>query len=242
MELIIITVLVASNLWLISRFLKKADNPDPEKKTGTPTTPPAEVQTKTALPEPASESIIGESTIDMNEVRELIKASVLKQVKDEIVRVVQELTKPEDVGLPPEDEEPAEQSKPPIPTIPQEKLDEVFTNRSVSETLGEELPPHEPVTEGHDFNSLETAVRVAKDEPHTPEEAAIAKDAMSAIKGTAIDERLSLDPKVRTKILTIYYGDEDEPLNEETIANKKVVFSGTIDTFDVDKLNLNILT
>lgn len=34
MELIIITVLVASNLWLISRFLKKADNPDPEKKNG----------------------------------------------------------------------------------------------------------------------------------------------------------------------------------------------------------------
>lgn len=242
MELIIITALVASNLWLISRFLKKADNPDPEKKSEDSIQTPAEVQTKTAQPEPVSESIIGESTIDMNEVRELIKVSVLKQVKEEVVRIVQELTNPEDVGLPTEDYEPDEQSKPSIPTISQEKLDEVFSNRTVSETLGDELPPHEPVTEGHDFNSLETAVRVAKDEPHTPEEAAIAKDAISAIKGTAIEERLSLDPKVRTKILTIYYGDEDETLNEENIAKKKVVFSGTIDTFDVDKLNLNILT
>lgn len=44
------------------------------------------------------------------------------------------------------------------------------------------------------------------------------------------------------RILSIIYGDEDEPLTKEVIAKKKVVYSKTIDTVDIDRINLNILT
>lgn len=239
MEYILILTLLASNIFLIGRFLKKADNKPP---TPTPVPPPTE-EKKTESPAPPSnddDTLITKSIVDLSRINALIeskvKAKVANMVDEMVERVVQEMTKPEDVGLPPEE---AEQ---PSPTIPQDKLDETFTHNTVSETLGGNPEPQEPQTGGHDFNSLESAVRVAKNEPHTPEEATAAKETLAEIQGTVIADRIALDPKVRTRMLSIIYGDKDEPLNEETIAKKKVVFSGTIDTFDVDKLNLNILT
>lgn len=239
MEYILILTLLASNIFLIGRFLKKADNKPPAP---TPDPPLAEEKKpESQVPPPNDEdTLITKSIVDLSRINALIeskvKAKVANMVDEMVERVVQEMTKPEDVGLPPE--EPEKSS----PTIPQDKLDETFTHNTVSETLGETPEPQEPQTDGHDFNSLESAVRVAKNEPHTPEEAAAAKETLAEIQGTVIADRIALDPKVRTRMLSIIYGDKDEPLNEETIAKKKVVFSGTIDTFDVDKLNLNILT
>lgn len=239
MEYILILTLLTSNIFLIGRFLKKADNKPPAP---TPDSPPIEVKkTESPTPPPKDEdTLITKSIVDLSRINALIeskvKAKVANMVDEMVERVVQEMTKPEDVGLPPEEPEQ------PSPTIPQDKLDEVFTHKTVSETSGENPEPQEPQTGGHDFNSLESAVRVAKNETHTPEEAAAAKETLADIQGTVIADRIALDPKVRTRMLSIIYGDKDEPLNEETIAKKKVVFSGTIDTFDVDKLNLNILT
>lgn len=239
MEYILILTLLASNIFLIGRFLKKADN---KPQAPTSDSPTAEDK-KTERPAPPSndeDTLITKSIVDLSRINALIeskvKAKVANMVDEMVERVVQEMTKPEDVGLPPEEPEQ------PSPTIPQDKLDETFTHNTVSETLGENPEPQEPQTGGHDFNSLESAVRVAKNEPHTPEEAAAAKETLADIQGTVIADRIALDPKVRTRMLSIIYGDKDEPLNEETIAKKKVMFSGTIDTFDVDKLNLNILT
>lgn len=239
MEYILILTLLASNIFLIGRFLKKADNKPPAP---TPDSPPTE-EKKPGSPAPPpndEDTLITKSIVDLSRINALIeskvKAKVANMVDEMVERVVQEMTKPEDVGLPPEEAEK------PSPTIPQDKLDETFTHNTVSETLGENPEPQEPQTGGHDFNSLESAVRVAKNEPHTPEEAAAAKETLAEIQGTVIADRIALDPKVRTRMLSIIYGDKYEPLNEETIAKKKVVFSGTIDTFDVDKLNLNILT
>lgn len=239
MEYILILTLLASNIFLIGRFLKKADNKPPAP---TPDPPLAEKKKpESQVPPPNDEdTLITKSIVDLSRINALIeskvKAKVANMVDEMVERVVQEMTKPEDVGLPPEEPEQ------PSPTIPQDKLDETFTHNTVSETLGETPKPQEPQTGGHDFNSLESAVRVAKNEPHTPEEAVAAKKTLADIQGTVIADRIALDPKVRTRMLSIIYGDKDEPLNEETIAKKKVVFSGTIDTFDVDKLNLNILT
>lgn len=239
MKYILILTLLASNIFLIGRFLKKAD---PKPPAPTPESPPTEAKkTESPAPPPNDEdTLITKSIVDLSRINALIeakvKAKVANMVDEMVERVVQEMTKPEDVGLPPEEPEQ------PSPTIPQDKLDETFTHNTVSETLGENPEPQEPQTGGHDFNSLESAVRVAKNEPHTPEEAAAAKETLADIQGTVIADRIALDPKVRTRMLSIIYGDKDEPLNEETIAKKKVVFSGTIDTFDVDKLNLNILT
>ena len=237
MEVLLIVALLASNIYLIGKVLKKpAKGQPPAPATNTEDTP------STALSEPDDDSLLGRSHYDMDRLNALIDAKVnsrLDEKFDEIVtRVKTELTSPEDVGLSPEE---PEQTKPPK-TIPQEKLDEVFTHHSVDESLGNAPEITERQTGGQDFKALESAVRVAKDEPHTPEEAAAAKETLKEIQGTVIEERLSLDPKVRTRILSIIYSDEDEPLTKEVIAKKKVVYSKTIDTVDIDQINLNILT
>lgn len=237
MELLVIIALLASNLFLIGRVLKKNDTAT--GKTGTPApneSPPIQQNTD-------ADDLVGRSHVDINHINALIDAKVNSKVEekvDEIVtRVKTELTSPEDVGLPTEE---SDKESSATATIPQEKLDEAFTHHSVGESFGESPLPHEPVPGGQDFKALESAVRVAKDEPHTPEEAAAARETLKEIEGTQLAERLSLDPKVRTRILTIIYGDEDEELSKEVIAKKKVVYSKTIDTFDVDQINLNILS
>lgn len=244
MELLLIALLLVSNIFLIGRFLKKSDNKPPASEPPSQTSP---TEDKKDCPAPAktddADSLITKSIVDLCRIQTLIeskvKARVANMVDEMVERAVLEMTKPEDVGLPPE--EPAPQ-KPVIPPIPQEQLDKIFTHKTVSESMGEAPEPQEPQDGGHDFNALESAVRVAKDEPHTPEEAAAAKEILTQIQGTQIADHIALDPKVRTRMLSIIYGNPDEPINEKTISNKKVVYSGTIDTFDVDKINLNILT
>lgn len=244
MELLLIALLLVSNLFLIGRFLKKSESKPPSAESSPPS-PPAEDKNETSAPARSddSDSLISKSIVDLSRIQSLIeskvKARVANMVDEMVERAVLEMTKPEDVGLPPEDPAP---QKPEIPPIPKEELDQIFTHKTVSESMGDVPELQEPQDGGHDFNSLESAVRVAKDEPHTPEEAAAAKETLAQIQGTEISERIALDPKVRTRMLAIIYGDSDEPLNKETISKKKVVYSGTIDTFDVDKINLNILT
>ena len=240
MELPVIIALLASNIFLIGRVLKK-----PESTTTAESSPKAAEPFKVENVMPDADDLVGRSHVDMERINALIEAKVAaantKVTADieRLNRVVAELTRPEDVGMEPES---AEDSKSSILPIPQDKLDEVFTHHTVSESFGEPPVSQEPVTGGQDFKALESAVRVAKDEPHTPEEAAAAKQTLKEIEGTQLGDRISLDPKVRTRILTIVYSDEDEPLSKEVIAKKKVVFSKTIDTLDVDQINLNILS
>lgn len=237
MEVLLIVALLASNIYLIGKVLRKPAEGQPPASAANPEDAPSHASSG-----PDDDSLVGRSHYDMDRLNALIEAKVnsrLDEKVDEIVtRVKTELTSPEYVGLPPEEPEQPEPAK----TIPQEKLDEVFTHHSVDESLGNAPEITERQTGGQDFKALESAVRVAKDEPHTPEEAAAAKETLKEIQGTVIEERLSLDPKVRTRILSIIYSDEDEPISKEVIAKKKVVYSKTIDTVDIDQINLNILT
>lgn len=244
MELLLIALLLVSNLFLIGRFLKKSDNKPPASEPSPPVAAPEEGKVAAVPAKPDDEdSLISKSIVDLSRIQSLIeskvKARVANMVDEMVERAVFEMTKPEEVGLPPE--EPGQQ-KPAIPSIPKEELDKTFTHKTVSESMGESPETQEPQEGGHDFDALESAVRVAKDEPHTPEEAAAAKETLTQIQGTQIADHIALDPKVRTRMLSIIYGDPDEPITEDTISKKKVVYSGTIDTFDVDKINLNILT
>lgn len=240
MELLLIIALLASNIFLIVRILKKPD-------TNTEDNPPTQTENPSPVAGPAidEDDLVGRSHVDMERINALIDAKVaaantkVNADIERLNRVVEELTRPEDVEM---DSGDTDGSKAAIPPIPQSKLDEVFTHHTVGESFGEPPAPQEPVTGGQDFKALESAVRVAKDEPHTPEEAVAAKQTLKEIEGTQLGDRISLDPKVRTRILTIVYGDEDEPLSKEVIAKKKVVFSKTIDTLDVDRINLNILS
>lgn len=241
MEILVIIALLASNVLLIGMVLKK-----PNAKPGNEPPAVAEEQVPpSALSILDEDDLVGRSHVGMERINALIDAKVAaanSKVNAEIERlnqVVSELTRPEDVGL---DSENTEALGTPVSTIPQEKLDEAFTHHTVSESFGEFPVFQDPVIGGQNFKALESAVRVAKDEPHTPEEAAAARQTLKEIEGTQIEERLSLDPKVRTRILTIIYGDEDEELTREVLAKKNVIYSKTIDTFDIDQINLNILS
>ena len=97
--------------------------------------------------------LVGRSHYDMDRLNALIDAKVNSRVDekvDEIVtRIRTELTSPEDVGLPPEEPAQPEQEK----TIPQERLDEVFTHHTVGESFGDAPEITERQTGGQDFTA-----------------------------------------------------------------------------------------
>lgn len=237
MESIFLLALLASNIFLIKKLLDKPGEKQADKSPPETTTP-----SQPSTQENDDDSICGHSHVDMERINALHEAKMkaleekVEKMEETITRIESELTRPEDVGLPPEL---PEQSN---PQVPNEKLDEVFTHTTVSETTGDTPEPQEPNTDGDDFNTLESAVRVAKDLPHTPEEAQAAKETLAGLQGTKFEEQLQLDPEVRVRLLTIVFGDENENLSKEVIEKKKVVYTKTIDTTDVDQINLNILT
>ena len=247
METIFIIALLASNIWLISKIFKKPDNAaphqNPQESTPQPTPPTEDTQAETAEGGQASvrRVIAGESHLDMAQFEELINRAVKKAVPIAIT----EYTRLSDVKFADEPEGTEKQipdSAPATTTTNGNDLEKMFTHTTVGEMSGEVPEPDEPRTGGHGFKELETAVRVAKGAPHTSEEAKTAKVVLTDIQGTELGDRLTLDPNVRRRLFAIIYGYPDEPVNEETLANKKVVFSATLDTFNVDEINPNILS
>ena len=247
METIFIIALLVSNIWLISKIFKKPDNAaphqNPQESAPQPTSPTEDTQAETAEGGQTSvrRVIAGESHLDMAQFEELINRAVKKAVPIAIT----EYTRLSDVKFADEPEGTEKQtpdSTPATTTTNDNDLEKMFTHTTVGEMSGEVPEPDEPRTGGHGFKELETAVRVAKGAPHTSEEAKTAKVVLTDSQGTELGDRLTLDPNVRRRLFAIIYGDPDEPVNEETLANKKVVFSATIDTFNVDEINLNILS
>ncbi len=110
MEVLLIVALLASNIYLIGKVLKR-----PAEKH-----PPAPATNSEETPSPASsgpddDSLVGRSHYDMDRLNALIDAKVNSRVDekvDEIVtRIRTELTSPEDVGLPPEEPAQPEQGE-----------------------------------------------------------------------------------------------------------------------------------
>lgn len=244
METIFIIALLASNIWLISKIFKKPGNAaphqNPQESVPQPTPPAEDTQAETAEggQAPVRRVIAGESHLDMAQFEELINRAVKKAVPIAIT----EYTRLSDVKFADEPEGTEKQTPDSASATNGNDLETMFTHTTVGEMSGEVPEPDEPRTGGHGFKELETAVRVAKGAPHTSEEAKTAKVVLTDIQGTELGDRLTLDPNVRRRLFAIIYGDPDEPVNEETLANKKVVFSATIDTFNVDEINLNILS
>lgn len=244
METIFIIALLASNIWLISKIFKKPDNAaphqNPQESAQQPTPSAEDTQAETAEggQAPVRRVIAGESHLDMAQFEELINRAVKKAVPIAIT----EYTRLSDVKFADEPEGTEKQTPDSAPATNGNDLETMFTHTTVGEMSGEVPEPDEPRTGGHGFKELETAVRVAKGAPHTSEEAKTAKVVLTDIQGTELGDKLTLDPNVRRRLFAIIYGDPDEPVNEETLANKKVVFSATIDTFNVDEINLNILS
>ncbi len=224
METLILLALIASNLFMISRFVRKPAPPPPKGNANDPPFGKNNASRDSAT----DEGLAGRSYVDL----ERLNAIIDERIKESEDRMREEFTSREEVEV---EDEPNPKTD---MAIPQEKLDEVFVHSTVSEAFAEEPEVHEEVSGGHDFKALESATRVAKGLPHTPEEAIAARDTLKDMQGTAFEERISLDPKVRKRILTIIYGEA----SEQPGTAKTPAYSKAIDTREVDEINLNILT
>lgn len=243
METALIIALLVSNLWLIRRVLTKPDTAKPVKET---TKPEIALPTETESDTTEDDSVVGKSTFDINEFKDVFREVAKEAAKEVIPLIIKEYGKPSDAGFPDEPEEK------PSAQIPVEKLDEVFATQSASELIGDEIPPEEPRAGGSDFNEIRTTLNVLKGESDNPDDKNVARRVLPDIQGTQIIERLKLDPLVRKRILMIECRLPEIPTEsdtpdapptkpEETKPKKKIVFHADIDTTDIDAIDFNIL-
>lgn len=241
MEMLLIIALLASNVWLIRKVLTKPDTPAEDDRSVKQPSPET-----AADPEPPAD-VVGKSTFNVGEFmdsfREIAKEAATEAAREVVPLIIKELGTPSDAGLP---ETPVQTN---LRQVPNEKLDEVFKTMSASELTGEMPPPAEPNAEGVDFEEMQSAMKVLKDQPHTAEDERIARRVVPELEGTEIIEYVKLDPVVRKRILMIEchlpeMQDEAAPDKPDSIpADKarKIVFHADIDTTDVDAIDFNIL-
>ncbi|HBN64230.1 MAG TPA: hypothetical protein DD424_09950 [Porphyromonadaceae bacterium] len=240
METLFIIALLASNVWFIRKVLTKPDSQAAGKNDNCvpPEQPPAD--------EAPVEEVVGKSSFDadkfIDSFREIAKEAAAEAAREVVPLIVMELGKPSDAGLPdPPEEKPSVQ-------IPPEKLDDIFSTHSVSELTGETPPPADANADGIDFEEMQTAIKVLKNQPHTTEDEQTARRVVSELEGTEIIEYVKLDPVVRKRILMIECQlpdiPEDAPAvkTDEAIEKvRKIVFHADIDTTDIDAIDFNIL-
>ena len=256
MEMFLIVALLASNVWLIRKVLTKPDTPAPAKTDGEkPDYEKADATTEARPTTADEESIAGKSTFDINEfkdifreaAKEVAKETAKETAKEIVPLIVHEMGTPAD-ALPPDTPEDK-----PSARIPDDKLDEVFNNVSLSELTGEAPPPEAPRTGGHDFNDLNTTVRVLKGETDNPADEQTARRVLPDLQGTEMFEKIKLDPVVRKRILLIECRMPDIPQENEKEGNpsepntpdepakrRKIVFQTHIDTTDFDAVDFNM--
>ena len=240
METLFIIALLASNVWLIRNVLTKPDSQAAGKNDNCvpPKQPPAD--------EVPVEEVVGKSSFDadkfMDSFREIAKEAAAEVAREVVPLIVMELGKPSDAGLPdPPEEKPSVQ-------IPPEMLDEIFSTHSVSELTGETPPPTEANADGIDFEEMQTAMKVLKNQPHTTADEQTARRVVSELEGTEIIEYVKLDPVVRKRILMIECQLPDVPEDAPAVKTDeaiekvcKIVFHADIDTTDIDAIDFNIL-
>lgn len=245
METLFIIALLASNVWLIQKVLTKHDPPANGKIDN------CAPQEQPPVEEAPVEEVVGKSSFDvdkfMDSFREIAKEAAAEAAREVVPLIVMELGKPSDAGLP---DTPGEK---PSVQIPSEKLDEIFSTHSVSELTGEMPTPAEANADGIDFEEMQTAMKVLKNQPHTSEDEQTTRRVVSELEGTEIIEYVKLDPVVRKRILMIECQlpdvpeatpakKTDEAIEDEAIGKvRKIVFHADIDTTDIDAIDFNIL-
>ena len=240
METLFIIALLASNAWLIRKVLTKPDSQAGGKNDNCapPEQPPAD--------EVPAEEVIGKSSFDadkfMDSFREIAKEAAAEAAREVVPLIVMGLGKPSDAGLP------DTLAEKPSVQIPPEKLDEIFSTHSVSELTGETPPPADANADGIDFEEMQTAMKVLKNQPHTSEDEQTARRVVSELEGTEIIEYVKLDPVVRKRILMIECQLPDVPEDAPAVKTdeaiekvRKIVFHADIDTTDIDAIDFNIL-
>lgn len=240
METLFIIALLASNVWLIRKVLTKPDSQAGGKNDN------CALHEQPPVEEAPVEEVVGKSSFDadkfMDSFREIAKEAAAEAAREVVPLIVMELGKPSDAGLPdPSDEKPSVQ-------IPPEKLDEIFSTHSVSELTGETPLPADANADGIDFEEMQTAMKVLKNQPHTTEDEQTARRVVSELEGTEIIEYVKLDPVVRKRILMIECQLPDVPEDAPAVKTdeaiekvRKIVFHADIDTTDIDAIDFNIL-
>lgn len=258
MTAIIVLALLASNIFLAKMLLTKEDKKEADAQTKAAESPPDEEKAEAApdVAPPKSEqaeiedkiaSVVGASKYDPDSYRNVVK----EIVKEVVPLILEEYGNFADAGLP---ETSADQTAPNNGVVPNDKLDDVFSNKTASELTGEEPEPAEPRAEGVDFDSLNTTMKVLKDKSDKPEDVATAQETLRELEDTVIKEKLSFDPAIQKKILLVelYVPEEPQqatvedtpdPSPKEDAATKKpkkLLFHADIDTTDIDGIDFNV--
>lgn len=248
MTALVILALLAGNVFLAKMLIAK-DKPQiqPDKETKSETKP----DEREGHEEPESEAdkiatVIGKSTFEPEEYRKLVK----EVVKEVVPLIIEEYGSLADAGLP----EPPGLSKKDM-QVPVERLDEIFSEHTIAEIMGEKPEPVEPQADGVDFEAMNTTMKVVKGKSDKAEDMAVAKDTLEKIDGTPIKDKLSLDPEIQKRILLIELhlpkSDESPVAPDESIATdndvakpekpKKILFHADIDTTDIDLIDFNVI-
>ncbi len=251
MTALIILALLASNIFLAKMVLSKEDKKTHDTASTVAEPPPPEEKSEATTPaesatENAMASVVGASKYDPDTYRNIVK-DIVKEV---VPLIMEEYGNFADAGLP---EPPAERASSDSGVVPNEKLDDVFSYKTVSDLTGEDPEPTEPRAEGIDFDSLNKTMDVLKDKSDKPEDMLVAQKTLGALDGTEIKEKLSLDPAIQKKILLVelYVPEEakqsseketsySQPNDETATKPKKLLFHADIDTKGIDGIDLNV--
>lgn len=258
MTVFVVLALLASNIFLAKMLLSKdngkPEKPSPDNVAGNPQEQSVKKddgvsESKTENPiEAKIASVVGESKYDPDTYKQIVK----EVVKEVVPLIIEEYGNFADAGLP------ETEDKSSSVAVPDDKLDEVFTNTTVSELTGEAPEPTEPCADGLDFDDMTTTMNVLKEKSDKPENLEVAKGTLQKLDGTVIKEKLSLDPAIQKKILLIELHlpkqteevtddmpesdvNETQPSFEPLVDKpKRILFHADIDTSDIDEIDFNI--
>ena len=196
MTVFVVLALLASNIFLakmlLSKDKEKADSPSTDAASDNTPDPPKnnnEGVSDASVENPIEEkiaSVVGESKYDPDTYKQIIK----EIVKEVVPLIIEEYGNFADAGFPE-----LEDKKSSI-VVPNDKLDEVFSNTTVAELTGEAPEPTEPCADGLDFNDMTTTMNVLKEKSDNPEDMEVAQETLRKLDGTVIKEKLSLDPGI----------------------------------------------
>lgn len=258
MTVFVVLALLASNIILAKMLLSKdngnVDKNSSDSETGNPQEQSEEKSESTSESQIGNPievkiaSIVGESKYDPDTYKQIVK----EVVKEVVPLIIEEYGNFSDAGL-----SETEDKTTPL-AVPDDKLDEVFSNTTVSELTGVAPEPTEPCADGLDFNDMTTTMNVLKEKSDKPEDVEVAQETLRKLDGTVIKEKLSLDPAIQKKILLIELHlpkqteDEMEDIpssekNEVTPSSesqsekpKRVLFHADINTSDIDEIDFNV--
>ncbi len=253
---LLILALLAGNLYFAKKLLSRdnrdkasevVDVKDVEFEKPTEETPQNSEETVKKQIESKIADVVGASSYDPETYRNIVK----EVVKEVVPLIIEEYGNFADAGLP----EQTEKTDP--RRVPDDQLDDVFSNKTVSDLTGEEPDTAEPQADGLDFNDMNTTMKVVKGESEKPEDLEVAKVTLKELEGTAIKEQISLDPNIRKRIMLIELhlpkSEQEENAQEsdndtdsdKTVSQqekpKKILFHADIDTTDIDGIDLNVI-